>query len=94
MGYVQFLISLPIYSAQVASYVSQLCEYHSDGNKFRTTLRDFLIQLREYAGQDTEALFTDDKLEDQQRKAQEERQAAMKVPGMLKPSQLDQDEDI
>jgi len=79
---------------QVDSYVAQLCEYHSDANKFKVTLRDFLIQLREYSGQDTEALFIDDKLDEQRRKADEEREAAMKVPGMLKPSQLDQDEDL
>lgn len=74
--------------------MSQLSEFHSDQNKFKITLRDFLIQLREYSGQDTEGLFTDDKLDEQQRKAEEEREAALKVPGMLKPSQLDQDEDI
>jgi exportin-1 len=78
----------------VDSYVSQLCQYNSDANAFKTTLRDFLIQLREYAGQDTEALFLEDKEAELQSKAAAEREAALKVPGMLKPSQIDQDEEI
>lgn len=89
-----YLLSDLFTSQQVDLYVAQLCEYHSDANKFKVTLRDFLIQLREYSGQDTEALFIDDKLDEQRRKADAEREAAMKVPGMLKPSQLDQDEDL
>ena len=53
-----------------------------------------MIQLKEFSGDNTE-LFADEKEAEAQRKALEEREAAMRIPGMLKPSQLeDKDEDI
>jgi len=40
-------------------------------------------------------LFVDEKEAEAARKAQQEREAALRIPGMLKPSQLeDKDEDI
>ena len=71
-----------------------LAEYHSDINKFKLSLRDFLVQLKEFAGDNAE-LYLEEKEAEAQRKAQEERDAAMKIPGMLKPSQIqDQDEEL
>ena len=55
--------------------------------------RDFLIQLKEFSG-DNSKLFLEKEAE-QLMKAQTEREQAMRIPGMLKPSQLeDRDEDI
>lgn len=71
-----------------------LAEYHSDINKFKLSLRDFLVQLKEFAGDNAE-LYLEEKEAEAHRKAQEEREAAMKIPGMLKPSQIqDQDEEL
>lgn len=71
-----------------------LAEYHSDINKFKLSLRDFLVQLKEFAGDNAE-LYLEEKETEAHRKAQEEREAAMKIPGMLKPSQIqDQDEEL
>lgn len=71
-----------------------LGEFHSDINRFKLALRDFLIQLKEFSG-DNADLFLEEKEAEAQRKAEEEREAAMRIPGMLKPSQLDdKDEDI
>ena len=71
-----------------------LGELHSDINRFKLALRDFLIQLKEFSGDNAE-LYLEEKEAEMQRKAQEEREAAMRIPGMLKPSQLeDKDEDI
>jgi exportin-1 len=57
-------------------------------------LRDFLIQLKEFSDDHAE-LFLDEREAEAATKAQEEREAAMRIPGMLKPSQLeDKDEDI
>ena len=71
-----------------------LAEYHSDINKFKLSLRDFLVQLKEFAGDNAE-LYLEEKEAEAQRKAQEEREAAMKIPGMLKPSQIhDHDEEL
>ena len=71
-----------------------MAEYHSDINKFKLSLRDFLVQLKEFAGDNAE-LYLEEKEAEAQMKAQEERETAMKIPGMLKPSQIqDQDEEL
>jgi exportin-1 len=71
-----------------------LGEYHADINRFKLALRDFLIQLKEFSGDNAE-LFLEEKEAEQLMRAQTEREQAMRIPGMLKPSQLeDRDEDI
>jgi exportin-1 len=82
------------FRAQVQMFVLKLAEFHSDINRFKLALRDFLIQLKEFEG-DNADLFLEEKEAEAQRKAQEEREAAMRIPGMLKPSQLmDKDEEL
>jgi len=79
---------------QVEAFVNGLGENHSDINRFKLALRDFLIQLKEFSGDNTE-LYLEEKEAENLRKAEAEREAAMRIPGMLKPSQLeDKDEDI
>lgn len=73
-------------------FVAALGEQHNDINRFKLTLRDFLISLKEFSGDNTE-LFLEEKEQEAERKAQEERSTAMRIPGMLKPSQIE-DEDI
>lgn len=81
-------------SVQIQTFVLSLGEYHSDINQFKLALRDFLVQLKEFSGDNAE-LYLEEKEDEALRKAQEEREAAMRIPGMLKPSQLeDKDEDI
>jgi exportin-1 len=78
----------------VQVFVTSLGEYHSDITRFKLALRDFLIQLKAFSGDNTE-LYLEEKEAEQQQKAMAERDAAMRIPGMLKPSQLeDKDEDI
>ncbi|KAG8925986.1 Karyopherin transporter [Tulasnella sp. 408] len=79
---------------QIESFVLLLCEHHGDINKFKLATRDFLIQLKEFAGDNAE-LYLEEKELEAQRKAQEEREAAARVPGLLKPSQIkDEDEEL
>ena len=76
------------------AFVVNLLEFHSDVNRFKLALRDFLIQLKEFSDDNAE-LFRDEKEAEAQIKEAREREAAMRIPGMLKPSQLeDKDEDI
>jgi exportin-1 len=78
----------------VQAFVTGLGEYHSDINRFKLALRDFLIQLKEFSGDNTE-LFLEEKESEAERRATEEREAARRIPGMLKPDQIeDKDEDI
>lgn len=72
------------------AFVKSLGEFHSDINRFKLSLRDFLISLKEFSGDNAE-LFLEEKETEAQRKAEQERS----IPGMLKPSQMeDKDEDI
>jgi len=74
--------------------VLNLAEHHSDINRFKLALRDFLVQLKEFSGDNAE-LFLEEKELEAQQKALVEREAAMRIPGMLKPSQLDdKDEEL
>jgi len=82
-------------SAQIQIFVAALVEYNNDINRFKLALRDFLIQLKEFSAGDNAELYLEEKELESQQKAEAERQAAMRIPGMLKPSQLDdKDEDI
>ncbi|KAN0064829.1 Karyopherin transporter [Thecaphora frezii] len=82
----------------IDSFVNGLCMHSSDLSTYRLHLRDFLITSREVAGgagSDNADLFLEDKEAEAQRKAAEEREAAAKVPGMLKPSQIkEEDEEL
>lgn len=72
------------------AFAVSLGEFHSDINRFKLSLRDFLISLKEFSGDNTE-LF----LEEKESEAQKKAETAMRIPGMLKPSQIeDKDEDI
>lgn len=71
-----------------------LGEQHSDIGRFKLCLRDFLISLKEFSGDNAE-LYLEEKEAEAKRKADEEFTLAQRIPGMLKPSQLeDKDEDI
>lgn len=61
-------------------------------DRFRLNLRDFLIQLKEFAGDNAE-LYADEK-EQQERDAKAaERERLSKVGGLLKPAELADDDD-
>jgi len=77
--------------AQVAKFVEGMFDTTMDLPTFKTHLRDFLIELKEFSSEDNSALYA----EEQEKAAQERQQAIMAersaVPGMLKPSEIDND---
>lgn len=62
---------------------------NSDIVKFKLNLRDFLIQLKEFSAGDNSDLFAEDReiAAEEARKAERER--AVKVGGLIKPSEMD-----
>ena len=82
----------------IDSFVNGLCMHSSELGAYKLHLRDFLITSREVAGggqTDNADLFLEDKEAEAQRKAAAEQEAAAKVPGMLKPSQIkEEDEEL
>jgi len=76
---------------QIQNFIKSLFENTEDLPKFKLILRDFLIQLKEFAGDNAE-LFAEDRERAAQDAKDQERERAMKVGGLLKPSEIDDDE--
>lgn len=80
--------------AKVAAFLSNLVRDYADPAKFKTTLRDFLVEIKEYDGGDTEYLFAEDKKNELETKQQVEMERAKKIGGLIKPSDLIEDDDM
>jgi len=78
---------------QVKTFVDGLFTLNNDLTKFKLNLRDFLIQLKEFSAGDNSELFAEDREIAAELARQTERQKAEKVAGLLKPSEL-VDEDV
>lgn len=61
-------------------------------DKFRLTLRDFLISLREFVGDNTE-LYLVEKEQKEREAKQAELDRRSKVSGLMKPSELEAEDD-
>ncbi len=80
--------------AQIQTFVESLFTLNTQYDKFRLNMRDFLISLREFAGDDAEVYR--DLIEKEQREheaVQADRDRRSKVGGLLKPSELEQPDD-
>ena len=78
--------------AQIRDFVDALFQYNSDLPTFKLKLRDFLISMKEYSSSDSADLFAEDREEAAKSAQEQERQRAMKVGGLMKPSDMDDDE--
>ncbi|KAJ2329491.1 Karyopherin transporter, partial [Coemansia sp. RSA 2673] len=76
---------------QIEVFVEGLFNFYSDIEKFRNHVRDFLIQTKEFAG-DNADLFLDETEREIEQKKQHEKERALQIPGMLKPSEMEEDE--
>lgn len=72
---------------QIQQFVEGLFEYNRDLNRFKLHVRDFLIQLKEFSGDNTD-LYLEEKEIEMAAKKQEELNQALKVPGLMKPSEM------
>lgn len=76
---------------QVENFINALIAQHRDNSKFKATLRDFLVQIKEYGGDATDYLFAEDREHELLEKQRLDRERASKVGGLLKPSELEDD---
>lgn len=76
---------------QVTSFIDGLFRLQKDSVQFKLLLRDFLIQVKEYGGDSTDYLFADEKESEKQQREKQQRERALKVGGLLKPSEMDED---
>lgn len=76
---------------QIKITVQGLFNLDQDISAFKEHLRDFLVQIREYSGEDDSDLFLEER-ESALRKAQEEkRRIQLTVPGIINPHDLPED---
>jgi exportin-1 len=80
-----------MHSGQIASFIDGLFSTNSDLNRFKILLRDFLISLKEFSGDNAE-LFAEEREQAAKQARDQERERAMKVGGLLKPSEMEDDE--
>ncbi|KAE8232674.1 hypothetical protein CF326_g2295 [Tilletia indica] len=76
-------------------FVESLCTQSKDLTAYKLGLRDFLITSREVAGaaeEDNADLFLEEKEAEAAQRANQERELAARVPGMLPPSQIEDDD--
>ncbi|XP_075225600.1 exportin-1 emb [Lycorma delicatula] len=77
---------------QIKITVQGMFNLNHDVNGFKEHLRDFLVQIREYTGEDDSDLFLEER-EVALRIAQEEkRRIQMSVPGILNPHEMPEEE--
>lgn len=74
---------------QLVNFLNVLTSVYKDLNKFSGTLRDFLVQIKEFGGDPTDYLFAEDKELEKQEQTRLEKERAMKVAGLIKPSEMD-----
>lgn len=78
---------------QIAQFIEGLFALSSDLSRFKLNIRDFLIQLKEFSDDNAE-LYAEDRETAQQQAKEAERERAARVGGLLKPSEIDQDDEL
>ncbi len=86
-------MKLTIFSSQIKVFVEGLFAMNQDLAKFREHIRDFLIQIREFAGENTFDLFLDQKEEEIRQATLEKRKRQENVPGVLNPHEREDNMD-
>jgi exportin-1 len=66
--------------------------FNTQYDKFRLALRDFLISLREFAGDNAELFIVEKEQQERDARAAEHERRS-KVSGLLKPSEIEQEDD-
>ena len=80
-------------SVQIRQFIEGLFTLSSDIFRFKLHIRDFLIQLKEFSGDNAE-LYAEDREQAQQAVKDAERERAKQVGGLMKPSEIDQDDEL
>lgn len=71
--------------AQVLGFVTGCFDLNMDPLTFKTHLRDFLIQIKEFSVENNADLFREEQLAERERLRQEDLVRRMAVPGVLNP---------
>lgn len=76
---------------QLVNFLNVLTASYKDLNKFSGTLRDFLVQIKEFGGDATDYLFAEDKELEKKEQTRLQREKDLQVAGLIKPSEMEDD---
>nr|SZF06510.1 Exportin-1 [Psoroptes ovis] len=74
--------------AQIQVTVQGFFNLNHDVVAFKEHLRDFLVQIREFSGEDDSDLFLEERMAELEKKEKEKRQRQLAVPGIINPYDL------
>lgn len=74
--------------AQIQVTVQGFFNLNHDVQAFKEHLRDFLVQIREFSGENNDDLFLEERLERLKEKEKEKRARQLAVPGLINPHAL------
>lgn len=77
---------------KIYNFFDSLVASHRDPVQFKQIMRDFLVELKEYGGDDTDYLYFEDREKERLQREQEERERNKKVGGLIKPIDMDEDD--
>lgn len=76
---------------QLVNFLNVLTTVYNDLTKFKSILRDFLVQIKEFGGDPTDYLFAEDKEIEKEQQGKLQRERDMRVGGLIKPADMDDD---
>mmetsp|Transcript_17286 Transcript_17286/g.39012 ORF Transcript_17286/g.39012 Transcript_17286/m.39012 type:complete len:145 (-) Transcript_17286:126-560(-) len=76
---------------QISNFIDGMFDLNMDLLTFKTHLRDFLVQLKEFSVEDNSGLFQEEADEVTKKKNADLQAQRNAVPGILKPSEIDDD---
>lgn len=76
---------------QIKIFIEGLFSFDQDIAAFKEHLRDFLVQIREFAGEDNQDLFLEEREQAIKQAQEEKRKIQMSVPGILGPHEIQED---
>ncbi|GMF06269.1 unnamed protein product [[Candida] boidinii] len=74
---------------QISSFLNALTSNYKSNVKFKGILRDFFVQVKEYGGDPTDYMFAEDREFELIEKNKQEKQKALLVGGLVKPSEME-----
>eukprot|EP01039_Chlorochromonas_danica_P005713 gene5713-6297_t len=80
--------------SQIVAFVNNLFDLSLDLNTFKQHLRDFLVTIKEFASEDNSDLFLEEMEARQAMQKEAEWEYMASVPGLLRPSELEDDPDL
>jgi len=74
--------------AQIKVFVQGLFDLDHNAGQFKEHLRDFLVQIKEFQGEDCEDLYLEEREAQLQQAQEEKRKRQVQVPGILNPHEI------